>query len=35
MTPPPPTALRARVVSYAVGEYKFLIESVVIEISKA
>jgi hypothetical protein len=30
----PPTAFRARVVSYALGVYKVLIESFVVEISK-
>ena len=34
MTTPPPTALRARVVSYALGAYKVFIESVVVETSK-
>jgi hypothetical protein len=29
-----PTALRARVVSYALGAYKVLIESIVVENSK-
>ena len=34
MMTPPLTALRARVVSYALGAYKVLIESVVVETSK-
>jgi hypothetical protein len=34
MTTPSPTALRARIVSYALGAYKVLIESVVVETSK-
>jgi hypothetical protein len=32
--PPLPTALRARVVSYALGAYKVLIENDVVETSK-
>ena len=34
MTTPPPTALRERVVSYALGAYKVFIETVVVETSK-
>ena len=34
MATPPPIALRARVVSYALGAYKVFIESVVVETSK-
>jgi hypothetical protein len=30
----PPAALRARVVSYALGAYKIFIESVIVETSK-
>jgi hypothetical protein len=33
MTALPPTVLRARVVSYAPGEYKVFIDSVVVETS--
>ena len=34
MTTLPPTALRARVISYALGVYKVFIESVLVETSK-
>jgi hypothetical protein len=34
VTTPPPTALWARVISYALGAYKIFIESVVVETSK-
>jgi hypothetical protein len=35
ITTPSPTVLRARVASYALGPYKVLIESVVVETSKS
>ena len=34
MNTPPPTVLRARVVGFTLGTYKFFIESVVVETSE-